>query len=155
MGKAARAIAGKDVDKVIDALNKALADEWLAYMQYWFAEKLVNETYIRETLEDVAKEELEHATELTERIIQLGGKPIANPKEFDSKTNCGYAIPSEDAQKVLNDSIKGEGCAINVYNAILKMTKDSDSVTYQVVLHIIQEEMEHEQKFTDLLTWVA
>lgn len=75
MGKAARAIAGKDVDKVIDALNKALADEWLAYMQYWFAEKLVNETYIRETLEDVAKEELEHATELTERIIQLGESP--------------------------------------------------------------------------------
>ncbi len=155
MAKAARAIAGKDVDKVIEALNKALADEWLAYMQYWFAEKLVNETEVRKALEDVSKEELEHAGELTERIMHLGGKPIVNPKEFDSKTNCGYTVPSEDAQKVLNDSIKGEGCAIGVYNSILKMTRDSDPVTYQVVLHILQEEIEHEQKFTDLLTWIA
>ena len=155
MAKMARSIAGKDVDKVIEALNKALADEWLAYMQYWFAEKLVNERAVRKALDEVSKEELEHATELTERIVQLGGTPIANPKEFDSKSNCGYAAPSEDVQKVLNDSVKGEGCAINVYNSILKMTKDSDPVTYQVVLHILQEEEEHEQKFTDLLKWIA
>jgi bacterioferritin len=154
MGKTARMVAGKDVEKTIAALNKALADEWLAYTQYWFAEKLVDETPVRETLKEVAKDELEHAGELSERIIQLGGCPVADIKELMKSSNCGYAAPVTDAQKVLNDSVKGEGCAINVYNSILKMTKDSDPVTYAVVLHIMQEEMEHEQRFADLLEWI-
>jgi len=35
MGTKGREIVGLDVDKLIELLNKALADEWLAYYQYW------------------------------------------------------------------------------------------------------------------------
>ncbi|HET89771.1 MAG TPA: ferritin, partial [Chloroflexi bacterium] len=31
MGTKGRALVGKNVDNLIDMLNKALADEWLAY----------------------------------------------------------------------------------------------------------------------------
>ncbi|HEY89612.1 MAG TPA: ferritin, partial [Thermoflexia bacterium] len=33
-------IVGLDVDELIVKLNKALADEWLAYYQYWIGAKV-------------------------------------------------------------------------------------------------------------------
>lgn len=154
MGKAAKKLV-ENVDEVVEELNKALADEWLAYMQYTFAANLVKVPPVEAKLKAVAKEELEHAEELTERIITLGGTPIADPKEFAAKTNCGYEVPTEEAKKVLKDAIKGEGCAIDVYSKIAKLTKDKDLLTYQLVLHIMEEEEEHEESFENLLDWLG
>lgn len=30
-----------DIDEIVTRLNRALADEWLAYYQYWIASKVV------------------------------------------------------------------------------------------------------------------
>jgi len=40
MGTKGREIVGMDIDKLIELLNKALADEWLAYYQYWVGAKV-------------------------------------------------------------------------------------------------------------------
>ena len=40
MGTKGREIVGLDVDDLLEMLNKALADEWLAYYQYWVGAKL-------------------------------------------------------------------------------------------------------------------
>ena len=154
MGKTAKEIVEGDVAAIVEELNKALADEWLAYLQYVGAAALVKFQKAESELKDVAKEELEHAEELTDRIVKLGGTPLVDPKEFLEKTNCGYEVPNEDTAKALKDAIKGEGCAISVYNKIAKMTKDSDPVTYQLVLHIMEEEQDHEQRFENLLEWM-
>jgi bacterioferritin len=154
MGKMARKIV-ENADAIIEELNKALADEWLAYMQYLSAATLVNAPPVEGALKEVAKEELEHAEELSERIIQLGGTPIADPKQFFEKTNCGYEVPNKDVKKALNDAIKGEGCAIGVYHRIAKLTRDSDPITYQLILHIMEEEEDHEEKFENLLDYMT
>ncbi|MBU0532362.1 ferritin-like domain-containing protein [Candidatus Micrarchaeota archaeon] len=154
MAKVTKEIVGENVGKIVEELNKALADEWLAYMQYMLAANIVKVPQVEGELKSIAKDELEHAEELTERIIQLGGKPIADPKQFYEKTNCGYAVPVEDTKKVLHDALKGEGCAIRVYNKVAKLTKESDPVTYQLMLHIMEEEQEHEQKLENLLDWL-
>ena len=154
MGKTAKEIVEK-ADEIVEELNKALADEWLAYMQYTFAAKILKVPEVIGALESTAKEELEHANELTDRIIKLGGTPLVDPKQFYEKTNCGYEVPVEDTKKVLEVSVKGEGCAIKVYDKIAKMTKDKDSITHQLVLHIMEEEENHEQKFEDLLDWLG
>jgi bacterioferritin len=154
MAKAAREIVEGDVNAIIEEMNKALADEWLAYIQYMGAAALVKMPKVADSIKDVAKEELEHAEELSGRIIKLGGEPIADPKEFLEKTNCGYEAPNDNTIKALEDAIKGEGCAIKVYNKIAKLTKDADAITYQLILHIMEEEQEHEQKFQDLLDWI-
>jgi bacterioferritin len=153
MGKTAKEIVG-NAGEIVEELNKALADEWLAYMQYTFAAKVVKAPIVIAALEDTAKEELEHANELTDRIIKLGGMPIVDPKQFYEKTNCGYEVPEENAKKVLEAAIKGEGCAIKVYDKIAKMAKDSDPLTYELMLHIMEEEENHEQKFEDLREWL-
>jgi bacterioferritin len=154
MGKTAKEIVKINVDELVEELNKALADEWLAYMQYVNAAKIVNgrmfPTVVKE-LEDIAKDEQEHADELVERIIQLGGKPLVDPKKYYDMTNCGYEVPTEDISKVLKDSIKAEGCAIKVYDKIAGMTHDKDVVTYNLMLHIMEEEIDHEQRFENIL----
>ena len=35
MGTKGREIVGVDIAELLQLLNKALADEWLAYYQYW------------------------------------------------------------------------------------------------------------------------
>jgi bacterioferritin len=154
MGKVAREIV-KNADEIVERLNKALADEWLAYMQYLFAASIVPVPAVERELKDIAKEELEHAEELTDRIIQLGGKPLVDPKGFFEMTNCGYAVPTEDAMKVVKDAIKGEGCAIRVYEGIADLAKATDPITYNRMLHIMEEEIEHEQRFENLLDWLG
>ncbi len=41
MGTKGREIVGEHAERVIELLNKALADEWLAYYQYWTGAKVV------------------------------------------------------------------------------------------------------------------
>jgi len=41
MGQKGRSIVKMDVDELINILNKALSDEWLAYYQYWTGAKVV------------------------------------------------------------------------------------------------------------------
>ena len=155
MGLKGREILGEHADEVIGLLRKAYADEWLAYYQYWVGSKVVKgpmkDGLIAELVEHAA-DELRHAEMLTDRLAQIGGEPILNPQEWFKLTNCGYDAP-EDAyiRTVLEQNIKGERCAISVYNELLKKTKDFDPVTYNIALQILQDEVEHEEDLQALL----
>jgi bacterioferritin len=41
MGQKGRSIVKMDIDELINIMNKALSDEWLAYYQYWTGAKVV------------------------------------------------------------------------------------------------------------------
>ena len=41
MGTKGIEIVGMDVQQLLDLLNKAFADEWFAYYQYWLGAKVV------------------------------------------------------------------------------------------------------------------
>ncbi len=149
MGTKGRAIVGMDVDNLIETLNKALADEWLAYYQYWVGAKVakgpMRGTVTTELLEH-ATEELGHAELLANRILQLGGTPLLTPADWYKMTNCGYEAPEDPYVEVLLDqNIKGEQCAIEVYQKLVDFTKDADPVTYEIVLSILTDEIEHEE----------
>ncbi len=148
MGTKGIEILDLDVKELIDILNKALADEWLAYYQYWVGSKVISGPMRGEAVAELiqhAADELRHADMLAMRIIQLGGTPILEPKEWYDKTNCGYAAPSDPAiKKILAQNIKGEQCAIQVYKDLSDMTKDKDVTTYEMALAILKDEIEHE-----------
>lgn len=149
MGTKGRAIVGLDVDDLIERLNKALADEWLAYYQYWIGAKVAAGPMrgaVTLELEEHATEELGHALMLVDRIIQLGGTPLLKPKDWYEMTNCGYEAPEDPYVEVLlEQNIKGEQCAIEVYRQLVELTKDADPVTYEMVLQIMTDEIEHEE----------
>src|SRR5512145_1137032 len=149
MGSKGREIVGLDVDNLLTLLRKAFADEWLAYYQYWLGAKVckgpMKEAVIAE-LELHATEELNHSLLLSNRIIQLGGTPITNPKDWFILTNCGYDAPEDPFVKtLLEQNIKGEQCAIGTYKKLLDLTRDKDPVTYNIILTIIEQEVEHEE----------
>jgi bacterioferritin len=48
-------------------------------------------------------------------------------------------------KEILAQNIKGEQCAIDVYQNLLHLVKDVDPVTYNMVLTILQQEVEHEE----------
>jgi bacterioferritin len=155
MGTEGRKIVGAGVADLVKLLNKAYSDEWLAYYQYWIGSKVVrgpNKEAVIAELTIHATEELAHATLLTTRIIQLGGTPVTKPADWYKLTNCGYGAPDDPfIVKVLEQNIKGEQCAIKSYNSLLKKTRDTDPVTYNMVLTILSQEVEHEEDLQALL----
>ncbi len=149
MGTLGQKIVGKDVKEIVNLLNKAYCDEWLAYYQYWIGSKVVkgpNKEAVISELTLHATEELNHATLLATRIIQLGGTPVTKPQEWYKLTNCGYDAPDDPfIVKILEQNIKGEQCAIKTYNSLLKKTAGKDPVTYNILLTILSDEVEHEE----------
>ena len=142
-------IKGIEIDEVVRLLNRAYADEWLAYYQYFIEAKVIKgimkDAAIAE-LNQHATDELRHANMVADRILQLGGTPLLNPKEWFTHTNCGYEEPKEfDVVAILEDSIKGEQCAITTYSEIADIVKDKDIVTYNIVSEILADEVEHEE----------
>lgn len=147
-------IKGIEISEIITLLNKAYADEWLAYYQYFIQAKVVKgimkDAAITELTEH-ATDELRHANMVADRILQLGGTPILTPKDWFTQSSCGYEEPKDfDVVSLLEDSIKGEQCAISVYSELAEMTKDKDIVTYDIVSEILADEVEHEEDLQSL-----
>jgi bacterioferritin len=150
-----RKIVGVDVKNLLDLLNKAFADEWLSYHQYWIGAKVVKgpmRAAVVSELEEHAGDEHKHARMLAERIIQLGGTPNLKPEEWHKLTNCGYSAPEDPSvSAVVEQNVKGEQCAIDVYKRLLNTTKEGDEVTWKMVLEILDDEVEHEADLQSIL----
>ena len=146
--------AGLDIEELINLLNQAFSDEWLAYYQYWVGAQVVSGIMapsLRPELEEHAQEELEHAQKLSKRIIELGGTPVLNPAAWYKQSTCGYLEPKDsEATPILQQNLQGERCAISVYNKLLKYVLNKDMITAHIVRQILQDEIEHEQDLEDL-----
>lgn len=159
MGKRAREIAGADVDKLIERLRKAYADEWLAYFYYTLGAKVaqgMEAKPVAEELEQTAAEELEHMGELADRILYLGGEPVRRWKEIEEIANCPYVkLPDDpkDLKGLIKAIVEAERCAIDVYHRMLQDlgTIRKDPSTYHLIRHILDEELEHEDTFENML----
>jgi bacterioferritin len=157
MGQSARGINEDkiDVDKLIEMLNEALAEEWLAYYQYWVGARVI-EGPTREEVEAElllhANEELAHAELVADRIDQLGGTPLLSPADWMEHAKCDYLAPEDPyIEAVLKQNLDGERCAIERYQEIADFTQGKDHSTYQMATNILNDELEHEHDIEDFL----
>ena len=154
MGTRGREIVGMDVDELLELLNAAYASEWLAYYQYWLGAKVIKgpmKDAVAAELNLHATEELNHATLLAARIIQLGGTPVTTPAQWFELSPCAYDAPEDPYVAVLlAQNIAGEPCAISAYKSMMDATKDKDMVTYNLALTILEQEVEHEEDLQSL-----
>jgi bacterioferritin len=153
MGKKGVEILGIDVDELIQMLNEALCEEWLAYYQYWIGARVM-EGPMRSEIEPEllvhADQELNHAVMVVERIIQLGGTPVLTPADWIKLSKCDYEVPSDPyVEVILNQNLNGERCAIQRYKGIADFTNGKDHTTHQMATTILNEELEHEQDIED------
>ena len=80
--------------------------------------------------------------------------PLANFSDIEKNCNAPYPKPTKrttDYKGMIRVVTDAEAGAIDVYNKIAEKTKGKDHVTYQLVCHILSEEVAHEEKFEDLL----
>lgn len=156
MGKQAIKVASVDVDKLLEMLNAALSEEWLAYYQYWIGARLMEGPMRSEVEPELllhADQELNHAVMVVDRIIQLGGTPVINPKEWTKWARCAYDEPADPyIEVILEQNLKGERCAIERYKEIADFTSGKDHTTHQMAVQILNEEVEHENDIED---WLA
>lgn len=148
-----------DVQSLLTQLNAALSEEWLAYYQYWIG-AFIAEGAMRPNVEaefkEHAKEELHHAELLTDRIIELEGVPVLDPKKWFALARCQYDLPTDfDTVSLLNQNIGSERCAILRYQQIAEFTNGKDFTTCDIAKFILSEEEDHEQDLQDYLTDIA
>ena len=144
-----------DVARLLDELNAALSEEWLAYYQYWTAAKLVvgiqRPMLIKEFMAHAA-EELDHASMICDRLIALGGVPVMTPQEWFKHARCVYDTPTAfDAEYFIKTILVAEECAMRRYQEIAEMTEGKDYLTNQLAKTILAKEADHEQDMQDFL----
>jgi bacterioferritin len=160
MGKKGRELVKVDVKDLLKDLNSAYADEWIAYFYYaWAADFIEGPSFpaVASAIDDIAKEELEHMSELADRIFELGGEPERDLEDLQKIANCKKVVfpkDERDLEGVLNALAEAEGCAIEVYNKIIQKVSacyDKDIRTFHLIEHILTEEIQHEEAFENLL----
>ena len=148
-----------DVESLISQLNAALSEEWLAYYQYWVGALVVEGAMradVQGEFEEHAEEERRHAQLLADRIIELEGVPVLDPKKWFELARCKYDAPQGfDSVSLLKDNVASERCAILRYEEIADFTNGKDFTTCDIAKHILAEEEEHEQDLQDYLTDIA
>ena len=148
-----------DVKSLIEQLNAALSEEWLAYYQYWVGALVVEgamRTGVQGELEEHAEEERQHAQLIADRIIELEGTPVLDPKQWFELARCKYDTPTQfDTVSLLNQNVASERCAILRYQEIAKFTEGKDYTTCDIAKHILAEEEDHEQDLQDYLNDIA
>ena len=156
MGREAKKIALVDVEKLLEMLNAALAEEWLAYYQYWIGARVMEGPMRSEVEPELllhATQELNHAVMVADRIIQLGGTPLLHPQDWFKHAGCDYDAPTDPyIEVILEQNLKGERCAIKRYNEIASFTSGKDHITHQMATQILAEEIEHENDIEDWIT---
>lgn len=155
MGEMAKKIVKNDLDELINHLNQAFAEEWLAYYQYWLGAKVAvgaMRPEIVEEFEEHAGQELKHADWIADRIVQLGGTPALSPEDWFKLSHCKY-MPPLDANtcELLKENLEAERCAIGRYEGICDLTHGKDYETFRISEKILKEEIEHEQELEDFL----
>ena len=154
MGQKGKEILEIDVNEVIKDLNSAYADEWLAHYQYFLYAQVIegiNAEILKEKLEEQSKDEMDHAKELINRILELGGKPTTDIMKVST---CGFSEPPEDYSdlaRVIELVLKGERCAIEKYNALAKKYHMKDLVTHEIFEDLLNDEVRDEEDWENFL----
>jgi len=157
MGKKGKEIVKANPQEVIRDLNTAYSDEWLAHFQYWYMAKWIkgmDADTLRPVLEEQSMDELGHAGKLAERIIQLGGRPVAHPAQLLKACGCGFKEPPvkrTDLRQVVKDVLEAEACAIDFYSKMAEKYRGTDLVTHELFEDLLKDEVSDEQQWEDFL----
>ena len=153
MGKRGKEIVKANLNGVIKDLNTAYSDEWLAHFQYWYMAKWIkgmDADTLRSVLEKQSMDELGHAGKLAERIIQLGGRPVAHPAQILKQCGCGFKEPPSkrtDLQQVIKDVLEAEACAIEFYSKMAEKYRATDLVTHEIFEDLLKDEVSDEEEW--------
>jgi bacterioferritin len=140
-------------ETVIELLNEALATELVCVLRYrhdyFMARGLAGKAAADEFLEH-ANDELQHADQIAERIVQLGGEPLFDPNGLTGRSHAEYRI-GKTLQEAIHENLVAERIAIDSYREMIQFIGDSDPTTRRMLEEILATEEEHADDLADLL----
>lgn len=142
-----------DRDTILKLLNDALATELvctLRYKRHYFMAKGINSEAVADEFAQHAAEEQQHADQLAQRIVQLGGSPDFAPAGLASRSHSEY-VEGETLTEMIRENLVAERIAIDTYREIVKYIGDKDPTTRRIFEEILAVEEEHADDMADLL----
>jgi ferritin-like protein len=142
---------GVNVQRLIELIRKGVGAEFTTYYYYTGLEG----EGIKEIVEDARIEDRNHFEAMTPRLYELGGSLPRDIREFADQAGCPDAyLPDnwQDINSILKVLLEAEQCAIRSWGEVCDMTAGKDPRTYDIAQKIMQEEVEHEAWFIELLS---
>ena len=140
-------------EEMIAILNRALASEWSAVMQYWhhyFMASDIHSAALKDFWKKEAMGELEHIEKIGQRIQMLGGVPCDRPEDIATQTPTPVEY-GHDLRSMLEADLAAERATIVFYSDIVRYAQNNDIVTRRLFEDILEDEEEHADELSTLL----
>jgi bacterioferritin len=142
-----------DREAVLKLLNEALATEIvcvLRYRRHYFMARGIHSKGVAEEFLAHSNEELGHADQIAERIVQLGGEPDFAPDSLTGRSHAEY-VAGKTLVGMIKEDLVAERIAIDSYRGIIEYIGDHDPTTSEMLKGILAVEEEHADELADLL----
>lgn len=141
---------GVDADTLLNMLVRAAAGEWANYYFYTILRvDLIGAQgeALKQILEDVRREDLNHFEALVPRVYELGGQLPATALEVNAQQKtviANFAADPTDTHGLIEYLLKAAEFSVRCYTDICNYTSGKDNRSYALALAILHEEIEHQ-----------
>jgi len=147
--------AGYTADRktVLKLLNDALATEIvcvLRYRRHHFMARGIHSQAVADEFLEHSNQEQEHADQIAERIVQLGGEPNFSPEGLVARSHAEY-VEGTTLSDMIKEDLVAERIAIDSYRDFIQYLGDHDPTTRRLMEEILAVEEEHADDLADLL----
>jgi bacterioferritin len=142
-----------DLETVLRLLNEALATEivcTLRYRRHYFMASGMNAESVKAEFKEHADQELMHADQIAERIVQLGGEPDFNPASLTERSHAEY-VEGSTLEDMIKEDLVAERIAIDSYREMIQYFGDRDPTSRRLLEEILATEEEHAEDLSSLL----
>lgn len=142
-----------DRNVVLKMLNDALATELvcvLRYRRHYFMAKGLESKSVAEEFLTHSDQELGHADQIAERIVQLGGAPDLSPNTLLARSHAEY-VEAGSLVDMIKEDLVAERIAIDSYREMIQYLGDNDSTTRRLLEEVLTVEEEHAEELSDFL----
>jgi bacterioferritin len=142
-----------DRDTVLNLLNDALATEivcTLRYRRHYFMAKGIDSKSVADEFLEHSQQEFQHADQVAERIVQLGGEPNFSPEGLLTRSHAEY-VEGVSLVDMIKEDLVAERVAIESYREIVEYLGEKDPTSRRVMESILAQEEEHADDMADLL----
>jgi ferritin-like protein len=149
---------GVNIDRLKELITKGVGAEFTTYYYYTILRMHctgLDGEGIKEIVEDARIEDRNHFEAMVPRLYELGGSLPRDIRDFATQAGCPDAyLPDnwKDISSIIKVLLEAEQCAIRSWGEVCDMTSGKDPRTYDIAQRIMQEEIEHEAWFIELIS---
>ena len=142
-----------DRETVVKLLNEALATEivcTLRYKRHYFMATGINAKSVAAEFLEHANEEQQHADQIAERIVQLGGAPNFSPEGLLTRSHAEY-VEGDSLVSMIKEDLIAERIAIDSYRDMINYFGNNDPTSRRLMEEVLAAEEDHADDLVSLL----